>query len=313
MKKGLIILLILTFTFSLLFGCAKNTATTNSGYTFVDDLNRTVTVTSYDKTAVLLGSFADLWMLSGGSICAAADDAWEDFDLDLPKTVVNLGTTEKLSLEKLLAAEPDFVIASTKRKQHIEWEQTLRAAGITVAYFDVTDFDSYLNMLKICTDITGREDLYKINGLNLKNDIEETIKKSIRRCDETKPQSILLLRASATYIRAKKSDGTVLGEMLKDLNCINIADSEESLLENLSIESILEKNPDRIFIVQTGDDYDGMKKAIENMFNENPAWYELDAVKNGRVHFMDKKLYNFKPNAKWSKAYENLEKILSEE
>lgn len=313
MKKGLIILLILTFTFSLLFGCAKNTATTNSGYTFVDDLNRTVTVTSYDKTAVLLGSFADLWMLSGGSICAAADDAWEDFDLDLPKTVVNLGTTEKLSLEKLLAAEPDFVIASTKRKQHIEWEQTLRAAGITVAYFDVTDFDSYLNMLRICTDITGREDLYKINGLNLKNDIEETIKKSIRRCDETKPQSILLLRASATYIRAKKSDGTVLGEMLKDLNCINIADSEESLLENLSIESILEKNPDRIFIVQTGDDYDGMKKAIENMFNENPAWYELDAVKNGRVHFMDKKLYNFKPNAKWSKAYENLEKILSEE
>ena len=104
----------------------------------------------------------------------------------------------------------------------------------------------------------------------------------------------------------------MLGEMLSDFECINIADSDETLLENLSLESIIEKNPDRIFIVQAGDDYDGMKRAVESMFNENPAWYELDAVKNGHVHYMDKKLYNFKPNALWGTAYERLEKILFE-
>jgi len=50
------------------------------------------------------------------------------------------------------------------------------------------------------------------------------------------------------------SDGTVLGAMLKDLGCINIADSDAMLLENLSVEYILRSDPDYVFIVQRGDD-----------------------------------------------------------
>ncbi|MBR3576774.1 MAG: ABC transporter substrate-binding protein [Clostridia bacterium] len=300
MKKILTLFIIIS-----LFLCGCSSTQKKDGYTFTDDLGRTVTVSEYARTAPLIGSFAELWTLAGGSICASADDAWDDYDIDIPEEAVNLGGTENLSLEKLLSAQPDFVIASAKRKQHIEWLEILESAGITVAYFDVSDFESYLEMLKICTDITGRYDLYEKNGLEVKKQIENTVKNA-------GGQTYLLLRASATYIRTKKSSGTVLGEMLSDFECINIADSDETLLENLSLESIIEKNPDRIFIVQAGDDYDGMKRAVESMFNENPAWYELDAVKNGHVHYMDKKLYNFKPNALWGTAYERLEKILFE-
>lgn len=49
------------------------------------------------------------------------------------------------------------------------------------------------------------------------------------------------------------------------------------------------------------------------MFDENPLWYNLDAVKNNKVYYMDKALYNLKPNARFAEAYENLEKILYEE
>lgn len=300
MKKILVLIFAVSF---LLCGCGAPSE--NKGYTFTDNLGRSVTVSEYDRTAPLIGSFAELWTLAGGSICASADDAWDDYDIDIPVEAVNLGGTENLSLEKLLAAHPDFVIASAKRKQHIEWMEILESAGITVAYFDVSDFDDYLKMLEICTDITGRPDLYEKNGLKVKGQIENTLKNA-------GGQTYLLLRASATYIRAKKSSGTVLGEMLSDFGCINIADSDESLLENLSLESIIKKNPNRIFIVQAGDDPYGMKRAVEQMFSENPVWQELDAVKNGKVHFMDKKLYNFKPNEKWGTAYENLEKILFE-
>ena len=300
MKKILVLILGVS-----LFLCGCSAPQNKEGYTFSDNLGRSVTVSEYVRTAPLIGSFAELWTLAGGSICASADDAWEDYDIDIPADAVNLGGTENLSLEKLLAARPDFVIASAKRKQHIEWMDILESAGITVAYFDVSDFEEYLKMLEICTDITGRRDLYEKNGLEIKGQIENTVK-------DAGEKTYLLLRASATYIRAKKSSGTVLGEMLSDFGCINIADSDESLLENLSLESIIKKNPDRIFIVQAGDDPEGMKKAVEQMFKENPVWYELDAVKNGKVHFMDKKLYNFKPNAKWGTAYEQLEKILFE-
>ena len=48
------------------------------------------------------------------------------------------------------------------------------------------------------------------------------------------------------------------------------------------------------------------------MMNENPAWGTLDAVKNGRLHIMDKKLFNLKPNANWSESYEKLYEKLTQ-
>jgi len=293
-------------------GCSNDAGFSADSYTFTDDLDRTVTVVSHERTAVLLGSFADVWMLAGGTVCATADDAWDDFGLVLDETTVNLGGTKNLSLEGLLSAEPDFIIASTNTQQNVSWKDTFDSAGIPTAYFDVSTFEDYLSMLKICTEITGREDLYEQYGLNLQSTIARTIASAEQRVAEEGAQTVLFLRASAASIRAKNSHGTVLGEMLADLGCINIADNDENLLENLSLESILQANPDRIFIVQVGDDADAVKQHIENMFAENPAWYELDAVKNGKVHYMDKRLYNLKPNAHWGTAYEMLEAILAE-
>ena len=53
-----------------------------------------------------------------------------------------------------------------------------------------------------------------------------------------------------------------------------------------------------------------VKENVQAMFDENPLWQQLDAVKNGQVYFMDKRLYNLKPNARFAEAYENLESIL---
>ena len=96
------------------------------------------------------------------------------------------------------------------------------------------------------------------------------------------------------------------------MGCINIADSENSLLENLSLESIILQDPDKIFFVQTGDDMDAVISNVQKMMLENPLWYQLDAVKNGHIYYMDKQLFNLKPNAHFAQAYENLEKILYE-
>ena len=123
---------------------------------------------------------------------------------------------------------------------------------------------------------------------------------------------VLFLRTSAMSIRAKNSQDSVLGEMLDALGCINIADSDESLLENVSVEHILKEDPDFIFFAQVGDDMDEIKANVQKFIDENPIWQELTAVKEGRVYYMDKALYNLKPNDRWGEAYEKLEQILSE-
>jgi iron complex transport system substrate-binding protein len=56
-----------------------------------------------------------------------------------------------------------------------------------------------------------------------------------------------------------------------------------------------------------------MKKYVQQFLMDNPAWSELTAVKNGRVYFMEKNLFNLKPNHRWGEAYEIMEEILANE
>ena len=301
----------LTMMLSILTACSSGESAQNENVvTFTDALGREVTVSKESqRVATLIGSFADVWMLAGGSVCATAEDAWEDFGLELPNTV-NIGGAHSPNLELIFSANPDFVIASASTSSNVEMLETLETAGITVAYFDVDNFEDYLAMLNICTDITGRKDLYERNGLELQSQIE-TIKLEMSEQPLTEEQkTVLLLRAHSGSVKAKGSEGTILGEMLADLGCINIADSDTSLLEALSVESIIRQEPYRIFVVTMGND---TQKAMDNfyqMMEENPAWGTLAAVTEGRVHIMDRKLFNIKPNADWAESYEKLSEIL---
>ncbi|MGN0618619.1 MAG: ABC transporter substrate-binding protein [Ruminiclostridium sp.] len=301
----------------LLCGCSSSGNTDGKSgaetYTFTDALGREVTVEKNPKrTAALIGSFADVWQLAGGEVCAAAEDAWDDFGLELPEAV-NIGGAHSPSFEALLSADPDFVIGSASTAADVEIKEQLETAGITVAYFDVDSFEDYLGMLDTCTEITGRKDLYEKNGLSVKNEIDR-IKEELKA--ENLPEekrTVLILRVSSGFVKAKGSDGTILGEMLADLDCINIADSDTSLLDDLSVESVIRREPQHIFVVTMGDDTEKALSNLTRMMEENPAWGTLEAVKENRLHVLDRRLFNIKPNAQWAKAYEQLSEILSEQ
>ena len=110
--------------------------------------------------------------------------------------------------------------------------------------------------------------------------------------------------------KVKGSRDFVLGEMLADLGCVNIADSEESLLEDLSLEAIIAAEPDYIFAVLQGSDPTDAMETLEQTLLQNPAWSELRAVREGRFYTLEHELYNLKPNARWGEAYEKLADIL---
>lgn len=144
------------------------------------------------------------------------------------------------------------------------------------AYFDVETFDDYLRVLKVFTGITGREDLYQQNGA----DVQARVEAAIARKEGHEAPTVLFLRAYSTGVRAKGSDN-MTGEMLKDLGCINIADSEDSLLEDLSLEVILEQDPDFIFVTTMGASEEAAMASLDELLLSNPAWASLTAVPGG--------------------------------
>ena len=299
-------------TASVIFGtgCTAAEAEKNAPdeKTYTDHMGRRVTIDGRpERVAVLIGSFADVWCLAGGrdSIVAAAGDSWTQFDLDLPEDTYNLGGIKEPSIEKLLASEPDLVIGSARTAADVEMEKMLGEIGIPVLYFDVSSFGEYLSMLEICCSITGKTENYEKYGTEVQKQVDEAVKKA----DGFAP-SVLYIRAAGSGCRVKNSEGSVLGEMLRELGCVNIADSETGLLENLSMETVLACDPDYIFAVLQGSDSSKAEKSLQNAVLSDPAWKSLSAVKNGRFHILDQKLYNLKPNARWGEAYEKLAELI---
>ena len=275
--------------------------------TFTDDLGRTVSLTKPERVACLIGSFADLWCLAGGkdALVAAADDTWTSFDLGLGEDVANLGAVKEPNVELLLQSKPDLVIASSNTDAQVALLDTLEGMGLTVAYFKVSSFQDYLNMLDICTQLTGRTDCYEQYGQALQDQVDAAKAK----CAGLSP-TVLYVRATGSSCKVKNSQDTVLGEMLADLGCVNIADSSESLLEQLSLEVILDQDPDFIFAILQGSDPTDAQRTLDETLLSNPAWQSLTAVKEGRFFVLDDQLYNLKPNARWGDAYEQLADLL---
>lgn len=274
---------------------------------FTDDLGRTVSVERPNRVAAMIGSFADVWCLAGGqdTLVAAANDAWTSFGWDLDAAVSNLGAVKEPSLEALLASRPDFVLASCNTAADLELLETFEASDMTAAYFDIQGFDDYLRMLDICTALTGCRENYTKYG----TDVQTQVNSAIARQDGTSP-TVLCIRATGVSCKVKGSKDFLLGEMLEGLGCVNVADSDRSLLENLSLEAIIAADPDYIFAVLQGSDPTNAQDTLEKTLLENPAWGNLRAVREGRFCTLEHTLFNLKPNARWGEAYEVLADIL---
>lgn len=280
---------------------------TTEGITFTDDLGSEVTVNQPKKVAAFMGSFADVWLLAGGELAAVTEDAYGERDLSLDETVVNLGKMNSPDMELLVEADIDFVLLSSKVAEHVELKDSLDKLGIEYAYFKVETFEDYLSMLKICTDITGDKESYQVNGESIKAGIDEVI----NNVPEGVNPTVLFLRAFSTGVKALGSD-SMTGIMLKELGCVNIADSEKSLLDDLNMEKIVEEDPDYVFVVTMGSSEEKALESVNELLVSNPAWNELTAIKDGKYFVLPKDLFHLKPNARWKESYVMLAEILYE-
>jgi len=300
--KKIVKITLLVFGLCFLTGCNKQGKnlpdTSEDAVTFTDDLGYTVTVNHPQKTAVLSGSYADAWQLAGGAIAAATEDA-ED-TLQTPEDVVSLGKLNGPNIETMIAENIDFAILSSGIAEQVGLRDTLEAAGIKTAYFKVETFEDYAAMMKILTDITGNKNLYETNVENVRSEITA----QLARADGSSPK-VLFLRAYSTGVKTQGSD-TMTGQMLKELGCVNIADSEGSLLKELNMEAIITADPDYIFVTTMGESKEAALKMVDELLISNPAWSGLTAVKENRYHVLPKELVHMKPNKRWGESYQIL-------
>lgn len=272
---------------------------------FTDVMGYPVTLNSWDRVVSLYGSFGETWMLAGGTLVGTTSDAIEERGLVLGDEVAIVGSVKQPNFEEILAANPDFVILSADTAEHVELHDALTDAGIAHAYYRVDTFSDYLSMLEQFCSLTGRDDLYEQNGLEVQAQIQQVLEQVEGREGPT----VLLLRAYSTGAKAKGADN-LAGVMLEDLGAENLVERYDSLLEEVSMEEVIAADPDYIFVVTMGS---SQEKALEYMsehFQSNPAWAGLTAVANDHYVVLPKELFHYKPNARWGESYAYLAEIL---
>ena len=254
------------------------------------------------KNVVALSkSVAEMWLLAGGEIRATTDDGLE---LEGAEKAVSVGGPHTSSLEAIISVNPDFVIMTLDIPLHKKIHASLRDFGIKTYIADVKSFADYEKVMKDFTGLTGRKDLYEKNVIQIKSQIKEVLKKSATmaagRSGAAAPATYLFLRVSSAKNKFLKDHFG--NEIFQDLGLKSIV-SDDSPLDEIGVEAIVNADPDYIFVVAQGD----QKRADEafyKAYKSNPAWAGLSAVKNDRVFMLPKELFNYKPNARWAEAYE---------
>ena len=238
-------------------------------------------------------SVAELWTLSGGTLAGTTDDA---LGLAGVENAVSVGSVHAASLEAILSVNPELVILTLDIPVHKSINENLKNLGIKTYIADVKSFSDYEKIITDFTKLTGRKDLLKTNV----TDVKKKISKIIASNKNGSQKTYCFIRASSTKNKVLKDHFG--NEIFSDLGLKSIIE-DDSLLEELSAEELLSKNPDYIFVIFMGDEKKG-RESFNSAYEKNPVWSELKAVKNKHVIFLPKDLFNYKPNARWAEAYE---------
>nr|WP_300094291.1 ABC transporter substrate-binding protein [Sedimentibacter sp.] len=284
-----------------------NVTTGEDDVTFTDATGEEVTIKKNPQRVVCLyNSYLDIWDSCGGTVIGRVEEA-EEKPVENAKSAESVGTASDPNLEKILSLKPDLVIMTTAYKVQKEMVSTLKQNNIPVIALDNDYKSDYYETVKLFTAITDREDLYETQAERVKNNVDEIIAKA----PTDKNYSVLILFASAKSLSVRDSNSMV-GEMLKDLNTVNISDTEVETSDSktFSMEKILEEDPDFIFVLTMGTDIEKIKERLKSDAEDNPAWASLTAVKEGNYHILPKNLYMYKPNNKYAEAYKGLAEIL---
>ncbi|WP_164129646.1 ABC transporter substrate-binding protein [Sharpea azabuensis] len=237
-------------------------------------------------------SLGEMWMLSGGELAGITDDG-----KDLGQKIKVVGTLMRPSVEEIIALKPSLVLLTGDIPTQQKVKKSLLDAHVKVKSVNVDNFQDYDKYMKVFTKMNKRSDLYEKNVVDVSKRIE-AIKKKVN----FKKQTYLMLRVSSMKNKVLKNDYFAC-EIANDMNMVNIA-QDDSALDDINVEEIMKKDPDYIFVV-----YQGEEKQAQEAYNKiaaMPGWDQLSALKNKHVKVLPKNYFQFKPNAKWDKAYQYL-------
>lgn len=236
--------------------------------TVTDDLGMEVTIEEEPEQVVSLSpaNTETLFAIGAGSRVAGRTD-YCNYPQEAAE-VDSIGSYSSPNMELIISKTPDVVFASDYIDDSIRAQ--LEENGAKVVVFAGSDVSSVQNDIMIAGQIMNcNEEAEKVTSA-MSEELAE-LQEIVSGVQEPKSAFIDL----GSFYSAGK--GSLLGNMLLDLGVENIVDDTGEMWPQLSVETIIEKNPDVYISLFT----------TPEELKQTAGVSELDCIKNDQIIFFD--------------------------
>lgn len=224
--------------------------------------------------------------------------------MDLPekyKDFPKVGQAMSPDLEIVASLEPDVFVMDNMFKEKVE--ASMKKYDLNTFFFDTSTYTNFVNSIKkLGAEINQTEEATK-----LVNELKEVEKEAVKNKKGEAPTVAIIFGGGENFMLATET--SYLGDLAKTVGAKNITSNLDTNVKSpyiqFSLEQILEQNPDYILRFAHGE-IEQTKKAFDTAFDKNPAYKELDAVKNNKVIDLDPSIFNVSANLQVKEAIKTL-------
>ncbi|MGL5148975.1 MAG: ABC transporter substrate-binding protein [Clostridium sp.] len=222
------------------------------------------------------------------------------------KGLPEVGSAMSPNIENIVALKPDLVIIDKNFKD--KYEIQLNEKNLKGFYFDTSTVEGFKKSILELSKLTEKEKEGELLVKEINASIENELKK-VKKNDKKPTVAILFGTAESSMLATDKS---YVGDLIDQIGVDNVTDKiagVDSAYVNFSLEEIVKLNPDYILRLSHGN-LEQAKKDFDKMFTQNPAWGNLKATKDGKVHDLDSEIYGVSANMKIGDAIKGLGNII---
>jgi len=258
-----------------------------------------------ERIVVTSASFLEPLHEVGGDVVGRPDSKTKM--PDYAKDKASVGKVYQIDVEKVLACEPDLVILNKGMNEKLVG--TLEQNGIKTLVLDMKSYDDVKAEVRALAEVTGERE----KGEALIASMDEKIA-DVRAKIPAEPNRVSIIHSTNQGLTVQL-DGSIAGCTANLLGWQNVASGTAPLEKNpdaapYSLETLVEQNPEAIFITSMGGDMAEAKAGMDRLMQENPAWQTITAVKEGRVYYLPQDLFLLSPGLHYPEAVQTMAKCL---
>ena len=281
--------------------------------TVLDDTGREVEIPYRPQNVAVTNAWMVELLMSCGYAPAARPQIPFEFvyppeAFDIP--VVTISHSAGPNMEQLAAVRPDLVLATPMYARFgppIE-----QALGVPVLVYDLASVDDILDKMSELGELAGCSEGAEEAAADLRRRMD-----SQRQDLPAQGPKVLALFGSTEGLLAFTSV-SYLGDMVELMGGQLVADQGPPFIHQgqpdaaftpFSLETVVEQDPDVVFLVRHANPTDAREEALEELF-ANPAWQGLRALDEGRLHELSEWLYLRYPGPRVAWALQELRALM---